>query len=149
MFAVMPWTQQTYDGLYDVFRQQIRNGALTYRGNVVWHFPEVSDGREEVFWHLTSREDKTTGDRLPDLRRCERITWVRPLVHACPHADVLDWDYVEGDGTTKTYLWLPDDDFLVILKKYPDGRRRLVTSFWVEYEHKRRELRKKYDNRAP
>ena len=63
----------------------------------------------------------------------------------CP--EELAWDYEEGDGTIKTYVWLDEYDFVVILKKYPDGGRRLITSFWVEYGHKKRSLRKKYENR--
>ncbi len=59
--------------------------------------------------------------------------------------EVLAWDHEEGDGTIKTYVWLENHDFVVIMKKYPDGRRRLITSFWVEYANTKRKLRKKYD----
>jgi len=41
-----------------------------------------------------------------------------------------------------TYLWLKDFDFLVLMKKYPDGRRRLLTSLYIDYSNYRRKLEK-------
>jgi transcription initiation factor IIE alpha subunit len=61
--------------------------------------------------------------------------------------EILAWDQEEGDGTVKTYVWLHEQDFIIIMKKYPDNTRRLITSFWVEYEHTRRKFRKKYNHR--
>lgn len=61
--------------------------------------------------------------------------------------EILTWDHLEGDGTIKTYVWLENYDFVVILKKYEDGGRRLITSFWVEYENTKSKLRKKYTRR--
>jgi hypothetical protein len=61
--------------------------------------------------------------------------------------EVLSWDCEESDETIKTYLWLENYDFVVIMKKYPGGGRRLITSFWVEYENTKRKFRKKYDRR--
>lgn len=145
-FQVNPWKGTTYDELYEVFCQNIRGGRLTYQGGTVWHFPNMEDGREEIFWHLTGRKDHT-GERFPDHRRCERLPWVNPLLRACPNSEVLEWDYEEGDGTIKTYVWLKDEDFLVIMKKYTNGSRRLVTSFWIDQENTRVKTEKKYRNR--
>ena len=61
--------------------------------------------------------------------------------------EVLAWDNKEGDGSIKTYLWLKSFNFLVLMKKYRDGRRRLITSYYVNYPHKRRNLEKKYKRR--
>jgi hypothetical protein len=61
----------------------------------------------------------------------------------------LAWDYKEGNGDTHTYVWLKDWDFVVIMKTYPDGRRRLITSFYVETDYKRRDLEGKSVNRLP
>jgi len=147
MFKVNPWTEHTFDLLYVVFKADFVDGQPSYRGHSVWTFPEKEDGKELVFWHMTSREDKATGTRLPDLRRSERLPWARPMINNAGQTEVLDWDYEEGDGTIKTYVWLKDYDYVAILKKYPDGRRRLVTSYWVEYENAKRKFEKKYEQR--
>jgi hypothetical protein len=87
------------------------------------------------------------GERLPDLRRCERLKWVRALMESCHDPAVLFWDFKESDGTVHTYVWLHEHSFVVILKKYPDGSRRLVTSYFVDKEGKERTFRSKYKRR--
>ncbi len=110
-------------------------------------FPEIEDGKEKIFWHLTTRKEKKTGERLPDLRRSERLPWVRPMLDQPERPEVLAWDYEEGDGDINTYVWLGKYDFLILLKKYPDTTRRLITSYWLEYENTKTKLRKKYEKR--
>lgn len=148
MFQVNPWTENTFELLYRIFQTDFVNSQPCYRGNTVWFFPEKEDGKEVVFWHLTSRVDKTTGERLPDLRRSERLPWARPMLANPDKPEILDWDYEEDDGSIKTYVWLKDYDYLIILKKYRNGRRRLITSFWIEYQNFRIKLDKKYEKRA-
>lgn len=147
LYPVNPWTETTYEGLYRVFCAYVKGGKLSYRNFTVWHFPNMEDGKEAIFWHLTTREDKEAGHRLPDLRRCERLPWVNPLLLACPHAEILDWDYEEGNKDIRTYVWVKDYNFLIIMKKYKDGRRRLITSYWIDQDNKRQKLEKKYKRR--
>lgn len=147
MFPVNPWTEQTYDLLYKIFERDFKETQPCYRGQTIWFFPEKEAGKELIFWHLTSRKDKNSGDRLPDLRRSERLPWAKPMLDNCDKPEILDWDYEEDDGDIHTYVWLKYYDYLMILKKYRDGRRRLVTSYWIEYDNFKRKLGKKYDNR--
>ena len=147
LFPVTPWQHDTFDKLYQLFEQDFKVSQPVYDGRTVWFFPEMEDGKEKIFWHLTSRDDKEAGERLPDLRRCERLPWVRPMLDYHCKPEILAWDHLEGDGTIKTYVWLENYDFIVILKKYEDGGRRLITSFWVEYENTKSKLRKKYIRR--
>jgi hypothetical protein len=144
LFPVNPWTSDTFEALYHIFKKDFIDSQPMYLGFSVWFFPEKDDGKEVIFWHLTSRNDKKTGERLPDLRRSERLPWVRSIIDQTDRPEILAWDYIEGDGIIKTYIWLQDFDFVVIMKKYPNGRRRLITSFWLEYTHKKEKLRKKY-----
>jgi hypothetical protein len=147
MLCVSPWTGGTFDALYEVFERDFKHSQAGYDGLAVWFFRDMEDGREVIFWHLTSRKDKDSGDRLPDLRRCERLCWGRPMLDHAKEPEILAWDYEEDDGDTNTYVWLKDHDFLVLMKKMKDGTRRLLTSFWVEYDNYRRKLMKKYDRR--
>jgi hypothetical protein len=147
LFPVTPWGAATYEALYIVFEQDFKASQPIYEGRAVWFFSQMDGGKEVIFWHLTTRDDKNDGVRLPDLRRSELLPWVRPMLDHPQMPEVLAWDYVEGDGTIKTYVWLENYDFLVVMKKYPDGRRRLITSFWIEYRHTKQKLRKKYEVR--
>jgi len=147
MLPVNPWTSDTYEKLYQLFCRDLKDTRPTYCGSEVWFFLDMDDGKEEIFWHLTSRDDKRTGERLPDLRRSERLPWVRPMLDQPDQPEILDWDHEEGDGAIKTYVWLKDHDFVVIMKKMRNGSRRLITSFWIEYDNTRRKMQRKYDRR--
>jgi hypothetical protein len=153
IISVSPWGANTYDALYEVFERDLKSAYLTYLGYNVWFYPDTEEeGKETIFWHLTTREDRDNPpDRLPDLRRCERLHWIRLLIERCPDRDghILDWDHEEGDGSIKTYIWLQHHDFLIILKKLPDGRRRLITSYHLDNAHQRNKTRKKYERRLP
>ncbi|MBP7371365.1 MAG: hypothetical protein KBG39_07055 [Opitutaceae bacterium] len=150
--VVMPWNSGTYDLLYAVFCRDLLNGRLTYLGFNVWFYPDTEeDGREAIFWHLTSRDDKTIDPpvRLLDPRRSERLNWVRPMILRCPCAtgDLRNWDHEEGDGAIKTYVWLHQHDFVIIMKKLRDGKRRLITSYHLDSAHERRKIEKKWNRR--
>jgi hypothetical protein len=145
--CVDPWGSQTYETLYEIFVRDFKRSQPKYEGHTVWFFPEKEDEKEVIFWHLTSRHDKESGERLPDLRRSERLPWVRPLIDNAERLEVLAWDHLEGDGGTKTYVWLRDHDFLVLMKKYKDGRRRLLTSYYIDFPNYQRKLEKKYARR--
>lgn len=148
MVTVNPWTEETFDALYKVFEQDFKHTQPIYEGKRVWYFPELIDGKEAIFWHLTHREDKVTSRRLPDLRRSERLPWIRKMIDNHKKPEILAWDHKEGNGTIKTYVWLKSDDFVVIMKKYPDESRRLITSFYIDHSHTRRKLSKKYTKRV-
>ena len=142
------WSTQTYDHLYEWFQNEILSAPLEYDSQEVWYFREKEDGYEKLFWHLTSREDTATKERFPDLPRCTRLPWLRPVLRNASKPEVLHWDHVEGDGTTKTYVWLEAYDYVVILKKFDNGSRRLITAYWIEYANEKNKLLKKYERRT-
>jgi hypothetical protein len=167
LVEVSPWEyseqNNTYEMLYQIFSSDIKGCNLKYVGSDVWIFPDIDNGKEKIFWHLTSREEKARkvprrkrkfydGDmipaqRYPDLRRSERLSWVKPLIENPNESEILTWNYKEGDGVIKTYVWLKDYDFVVIMKKYQDGSRRLVTSFYVDSDYTYKDFERKYRDR--
>lgn len=148
LIQVSPWNEAVVEQLYAVFRRDFVRSQPQYMGQVVWFFPEKERGRELLFWHLTEREDPPgSGNRFADFRRCERLCWARAVLDHCDDPAVKAWDYEEGNGDVHTYLWLETLDYVVVMKRYRDGRRRLVTAYWIDYESKRRTLRRKYAGR--
>lgn len=167
ILKVIPWGAQTYEMLYRVFCKDIRDSNLKYDNRDVWFFrDQKEDGKEKLFWHLTTRKPKPEpiprrkkrfypagqthatdeSERLPDMRRCERLIWVKPLIEKPSDPDVLAWDYEEGNGDIMTYVWIKAHRFLVLMKKMRNGSRRLVTSFYVD-EHRVKGFQRKYENR--
>jgi len=167
MAQVSPWQHggpnDTYEMLYAIFRRNFIDSHPHYCGQEVWHFPEREDGKEKLFWHLTSRKDEPkliprrkqryatsiqrNTQRYPDFRRSERLPWIRPMIENSQQLHVLAWDYLEGSGKIHTYVWLQDHDFVVIMKKYRNGSRRLITSFYVDIDRTKRGLHRKYTNK--
>jgi hypothetical protein len=169
MAQVSPWQygdgRDTYEMLYAIFHRDFVISRPQYAARDVWYFPNHEDGKETIFWHLTSRDEKSkpvprrmrgvvgaannAAGRYPDLRRSERLPWVRSLIANSIEPEVLTWDYLEGDGSIRTYIWLKNFDFVVIMKKYPKGGHRLITSFYVDEDYKRSDFAQKYAHKIP
>lgn len=138
------------EGLYAIFRNDFVVAAASYLGARVWFFPDQDRGKELIFWHLVEREDPPgSGNRLPDFRRSERLPWARPMLDQCTDPAIKAWDFEEGAGNVRTYVWLENHDYVIVMKRYPSGERRLITAYYVDYDSKRRTLNTKYKNRLP
>jgi hypothetical protein len=144
---VRPWRNNTYDLLYRIFCRDFKDTPARYRTYDVWFFSELENGKEKIFWHLTDREDPVTRTRYPDLERSARLPWARAMLDSHSATEILAWDYLEGDGGVKTYVWLKDCSYVVILKVMKNKSRRLITSFWIDYPHTRKKMMKKYEDR--
>ena len=66
------------------------------------------------------------------------------------------WGYRKGNGRIRTYVWLEDLDYVVVLQKRPVRTRRgpiaiafLVTAFHLDGEGSRRWFRRSYEARCP
>jgi len=140
--------------LYAIFEADFKTAGLKLGPLHVWWDKRVLPGEEyeEGFWHLITRTDRTTGDRLHDPRRAERLPWCGPTI--CHHADpaVTAWDYREAKSNVRTYLWLEQLDYVIILEKRPTRSHGavafLVTAYHVDSEDTRRSLRQKFGRRC-
>lgn len=99
------------------------------------------DGKSATFWHLISDGD-VEAERLPNMRRCERIGWPRPMMDDFDAADpgtsatrILWWK--ETRGNEERYLLAPED-FSYVVVVVDRGEYVLPwTAFWIEYAHQR------------
>ena len=139
--------------LYEVFCVDFHKSRCWFQKRPVWWDRRVlPDGLdyEEGFWHLVTRNDPSTRERLLDPRRAERLPWCRPTITHDTDSCVLAWDRVEGSGKVRTYIWLFDWDYVIILEKKKQRAGEiafLVTAYHVDGEGRRRSLRRRYDER--
>lgn len=146
--------------LYAIFETDIKNSALRLKGRPVWHDRRVLPGEkyEEGFWHLTSRDEwvfdkkqrQNVKKRVWDPRRSERLPWCRPTIEHAGESAVMVWDYEEADGQIRTYVWLKEWGYVIVLEqqqKRLGAIFMLITAFCVDYEAKRRDLESRYANR--
>lgn len=140
--------------LYAIYLSSLKNGALFLDGSRVLTDNRVLDDKykyEEGFWHLTTKEDRPSRDRLFDPRRAERLPWCGPLIMNAGDPNVTRWEYVEGgNGKVRTYLWLEKYDYLVILEPIRRKTKNLyilITGYHVSGDSTRRRLKGKWENR--
>lgn len=138
--------------LYTIFKSDFKNGKPHLNGSRVWWDKRIleDDCYEEGFWHLISKNDRVTQERLFDPRRAERMPWCRPCIDNLRETLIKFWDYKVSGSRVKTYLWIEDFDYVIIFQK---RRQRvgtvyfLLTAYYVEGDSTRRKLKRKYNNR--
>lgn len=134
--------------LYAVFRRDFPDDPPMLDGCPVWWDRRVLDRFEEAFWHLITRENQKTGERLFDPRRAERLAWCRAIIRNCADPAVKRWRYRAGSGQIRVYLWLEAHNYVVVL----EPRRAvyvLVSAHHIDGDSRRRNLQRKYDRREP
>src|SRR5262245_44200164 len=74
--------EETLARLHAVFELDFMQGRPCFRGKRVWWDRRILPGEtySEGFWHLISRTDSGSGDRVPEFRRAERLCWCRPML---------------------------------------------------------------------
>lgn len=130
------------DALYAVFCRDFKGDKLYFRGQPIGlkRHP-LSDGKEATFWHFTS-EGSVEAQRTPDLRRCERIGWPRPIIERADDPAVKVWEN-ERKGERRACLWLEKEDYLVVLA-VRTGYVLPWTAYMVVQEHQKRKLREAF-----
>lgn len=132
------------EALYAYFKADFVDSYRTFRGKKVRakRYP-MDQGKESTFWHVIS-EGADESNRLPDLRRCERIRWPRPIVEhsECPGLKV--WEN-KRKRETRVCIWFEDVEYLVVLAVRA-GYMLLWTAYPVTRNHTRRKLKREYED---
>lgn len=129
--------------LYQIFTEQLARGKLVFRGWKVScrRLPEAL-GKWASFWHLI-QEGKVEEDRLPDLRRCERLAWIAYVIENWSTDNSIDaWENQRG-SEVNVLLWY-QEEYLVILARR-DGYWLLKSAYCTEKSHRIASLRRERD----
>ncbi len=134
--------------LYAQFRLDFIDLTCYFRGLPVRYDgrKQSEDDYEDGFWHLISRDDYAATARLLDTRRAEKLAWCAAIISNEEDAAVLVWRFREGRGQIRTYLWLSEWDYVVILEERRRGILQLITAFHVD-DRKRHDLEGRYRRR--
>lgn len=143
--------EKTLVRLYAIFEQDFIRTKRTLDHREVWWDRRKSGGKyEEGFWHIISTTDPTTKERLPDFRRAERLPWCGPTISNSADPVVKFWNYLEGSGKVRTYLWLENWDYVIVLEKRKQRIGEvafLITAYHVSGDSSRRKLKRQYGQR--
>ncbi len=129
--------------LYSIFFRDFVLTRPTFRGMPVGRKRHpISAGKDATFWHLL-QEGKTEGERLPNLRRCERIGWPRAIIEHCDEPEIKVWEKTKK-RSPRVCLWLEDQEYLVVL-----ALRKSYALLWTAYPttrgHTKRRLTMEYE----
>jgi hypothetical protein len=130
------------NAVFAIFYQDFIETQPTFQGKWVrCRRDPMYDGKEAGFWHCVS-EGANEDQRTPDLRRCERIGWVRKVIEHANDAHVDVWVQRKGRDD-RIHIWYREA-YLVVL-----GDRgqlcQLITAFCTDREHTKRKKRQERD----
>lgn len=133
--------------IYRIFRRDLIENPPNYESRKVCILanPKI-DGKECGFWHIIS-EGKVEENRTPDLRRCERINWPKPIIINCKDPSILIWEINskrKGHKDKRVCVWLEKFNYIIVL-----GKRNkyflLLTAYPTDRKHTQRKLRKQFN----
>ena len=129
--------------LYRHFRKDFIDSSPMFRDTrLALKRHPMEQGKEATFWHLIS-EGRVEDERLPDLRRCERIRWPRPIIEHADDPPIKVWEN-KRKGEKRICIWFEDVEYLVVLA-LRKGYILLWTAYPVTRPHRKRKLQKEYE----
>lgn len=137
--------------IYAIFCKDFKESYPYFKNKKVKiRFHPIEYGKEEAFFHITCKDYFKDGDRVPDLRRCERIRWPRKFIenydcniqcNLCDGIKMWDKPY---KNTVRTHLLLEEEKYIVVLEKRKNYYL-LITAFYIEQQHQLDKKLKEYD----
>jgi hypothetical protein len=135
--------EEYLEHVYQYFKTDFVDSKPFFKGKklALKRYP-LSKGKEATFWHFVS-EGQQEEDRLPDLRRCERIRWPRPIIEHPDDDSIKIWEN-RLNNEIRICLWLKSSEYLVVLA---DRKGYILpwTAYPVTREHSKRKLQKAYE----
>ncbi|MBJ6107890.1 hypothetical protein JAO73_02625 [Hymenobacter sp. BT523] len=134
------------EAVYQAFRKDFVLTRPVFRGKALRlkRFP-ITSGWEATFYHLT-HEGSDEQNRTPCFRRCERISWLKPLIEQCDALNLKVWPQIRK-GKKRICIWLElanEPDHLIIL----DDREEYLlpwTAYPITYANQKRKKQKEYE----
>ena len=131
-----------FSAVYAAFEQDFVLNKPEFRGKRLGlkRHPEYA-GKSATFWHMISTGD-VEEEREPDLRRCERIRWPKPIIENDSDPELKVWAEPRRK-LQRIHIWFEAEGYLVVL----DDRGEYIlpwTAFFIEHEHERRKYNKRW-----
>lgn len=142
------------DAIYAIYLETVAHAGLTFCGNPVKvRYMPKTKRKGYGFWHLISeapdQRNRNEDDRIPDLRRCERVRWVAWCIqNADAGTPGFSWWENERWGETHVVIWAEQHDFAVVLAKRQTAqgpRFYLLKTAYCLRAHTIRKFRKERD----
>ena len=135
------------DEVFSIFYKDFIESQPKFQGKWVRCRRDLIDGKEAAFWHCIS-EGAEENKRNPDIRRCERIGWIRTIIEHSQEDEVDCWP-VRIRNEVRWLLWYKEE-FLIIIaerQRQRDGFQymQFITSYCTDKNHRKENLRRQRD----
>lgn len=129
------------DSIYGQFCSDFIENPFIFQGKrVSLKRHPLSEGKEATFWHFIS-EGANEADRIPHIRRCERIAWPRAIMENCDDDCVKMWSQ-EVNNDQRIHMWCEAAEYLLVVA----DRGRYVLP-WTGYPVVHGNAKKKLEKR--
>ncbi len=143
----------SYNGDYSLYENAVYNAYQTTYGSLQFSFNGLPihqkkmplyKGKPCTFWHIISTGNDEA-NRIPDLRRYERICWPGFILSHCLEYcnNLLVWE-TRRKSKIRTILWCKDINYVVVLDKRKDFYL-FWTAYPVSYKRKEYTLQAEYN----
>ena len=136
--------EQYEEAVYSLYKRTFENDKFFFREkNIEQKKYPYYKNKPGTFWHIIST-GTDEANRIPDLRRYERITWPAHILGYCKQNcdKLLIWKN-KRKGKNRILLWCKEIDYLVVLDERKDYCL-FWTAYPVERQHTRNKLMKEY-----
>lgn len=138
------------DEVYEAFLESFVRPEICFRGTrVSARYKPPTKGKAYCFWHLIStapdQRNRNESERIPDIRRCERIRWVAwAIAQASTGAPGFCWWKNQRKNERRVVIWTEGHDYAVILAER-SGYYLLLTAYSGIKPHQRMNFEKERD----
>lgn len=123
--------QEYEDEIHQIFQDTVLKTPIYFRKCIVKvKFHPETKKKSFTFWHLIS-EGEHENDRIPCIRRCERIAWIRFFIEQAEKAHEISWWENKRGNNTHVVIWHEIENYAVILAERK-GYYLLKTAYVVE-----------------
>lgn len=132
------------EAVYEIFKSDFIINRPSFQGKrlALKKYPLV-DGKEYTFYHFTHDGD-IESERVPNLRRLERIRFPNPMINNSTHPYLKVWRNQRGKSN-RILIFHEGESYLVVL----DDRTEYIlpwTAYLVEYKSRREKLLAEHDH---
>lgn len=136
------------DAVYNVFKQNFIDTQPLFRGkNVCIRKNPLVKGKEQTYFHITSKNYNESNNRNLDIERCKRIRWVKALIEhyncnkpSCHDCNgIKTWSAIHKSKQIRIKILFEEFNYIVILEQR-STYYIIITAYYIDKPHILRKL---------
>lgn len=140
--------QRYIDAIYDVFKRDFIKSKPKFGSHFLnLKFNPLFQERAYTFYHMTHKGE-IEQERIPDLRRCECLSWAKPCIENVENWNLKFWRQSRIRSNNRVCIWLEseiiNDNYFIVLE-VRETYVLLWTAFVATYSNEIRKKQKEYE----